>query len=240
MGATTNPVHNLYGYGHDLHCDAEGRLGLAAQHAQRAHRLGWRRWLPQDPVLLRTRVVCQRKRAHLAAAILPAGTSPDTQPLRTNFYRHHVRCAAALGSLGGADWAGQGHLYLSRPRDVAKSLYEHGEDLRRQGKKSSTTFDQLMTLEQAIHFVAGLLPAWEAWTKLPGVHVTTYEEFVNDTAGELGRICDFLGAPATNKAVDEVVERYRRRRSYDMDTHFKQGVVGRWIRSDDRRASAPV
>ena len=51
-----------------------------------------------------------------------------------------------------------------------------------------------------------------AWTALPGVHLTRYEEMLADPAAEVGRLAAHLGLPADAARDAEIAERFSLRR----------------------------
>jgi hypothetical protein len=123
--------------------------------------------------------------------------------------------------------------YIYRdPRDVSLSLFEHGQRIRTQGIRSSTRFDRLMTIGQAIEFASTLLPTWEAWTTLPGVHVTTYEALIGDITSEARRLAHVLGLSLDDRRIVEIAKPYRRESIQSagagIGSHFHKGKSGRW------------
>lgn len=84
--------------------------------------------------------------------------------------------------------------YIFRdPRDVAISLFDHGERIRRSGGNSMTLFDQLGTIAEAIKFTARLVPIWRAWTRMRGCLSVRFEDFTADMLHEAERLNSFLG-----------------------------------------------
>lgn len=123
-------------------------------------------------------------------------------------------------------------IYVYRdPRDVARSLYEHGEDLRRRKINSSTTFDKLETMEAAIRFTATRLPQWKQWVETPGVHTVRYEDLLAHPAAELARICQILGLAVDDEDIAATVARHDRSRVDRSTMHFNRAEVGRWRRT---------
>jgi hypothetical protein len=123
--------------------------------------------------------------------------------------------------------------YIYRdPRDVALSLYEHGERLRRQGFSSRTQFDSLQTLEQAIYFTQSLLPTWEKWARLINVYIVRFEDFYKNMRSQVGGLIDHLGLELDSNQIDEVVARYDFRGTHPSEihhsTHYHHGESGRW------------
>jgi len=83
--------------------------------------------------------------------------------------------------------------YIFRdPREVAVSLFAHGESLRRQKRDTRTKFDQLNTLEEAIRFTAGLLPIWREWTSFDDVLICRFEDFTADILREAARLNEYF------------------------------------------------
>jgi hypothetical protein len=120
-------------------------------------------------------------------------------------------------------------IYVYRdPRDVARSMFEHGKKIRDKKIRSDTTFDQLETMEDSIEFASTFIEPWRRWTGLPGVFTTTYEKLRQDAVGELKKICDHLDLTASQEMLEKVVERYQPSGSFDVDTHLNKAVVGAW------------
>jgi hypothetical protein len=132
-------------------------------------------------------------------------------------------------------------IYIYRdPRDVARSLFEHGEHLRREKIRSSTQFDTLLTMADAIHMARTFLPIWEIWTSVPGTLLMTYENLRRDPLGEMRKIADFLELEDTSDEVlHEIVDRYdaskQKVESFSW-LHFNRAVVGRWKEVMDEEA----
>jgi hypothetical protein len=98
--------------------------------------------------------------------------------------------------------------YIFRdPREVALSLFDHGERLRREGRASLTQFQQLDSLDRAIVFTGRLLPIWRAWTQLPGVLAVRFEDYTHDLPQEAVRLSRHLGLTLDDTAVRQVAER---------------------------------
>jgi hypothetical protein len=123
--------------------------------------------------------------------------------------------------------------YIYRdPRDVAVSLFEHGERLRRGSRRSNTQFDQLATLEQAIAFTGRLLPIWRAWIKLDRCLLVRFEQFTDDMRGEAQRLSQFLGLELEPEEINQIVGSLDpRANAQDKMTgplHMNVGQGGRW------------
>jgi hypothetical protein len=126
--------------------------------------------------------------------------------------------------------------YIYRdPRDVAVSLFEHGERLRRDGVQSNTKFDQLATLEQAIAFTGRLLPTWQAWTTFPGCLSVRFEEFIADMGREANRLNEFLGLGLAASVVSQIAgsldPKKTRQEKMSGLLHMNVGRGGRWMAS---------
>jgi hypothetical protein len=120
-------------------------------------------------------------------------------------------------------------IYLFRdPRDVARSLFEHGEDLRARGIRSSTTFDRLQTLEQAIDFTAKILPIGISWLGVSGVHALRYEALRQDPVHELTHVSRFLGLELPPGSVERIVSKYDASNIRSSEFHLNKAIVGRW------------
>jgi hypothetical protein len=123
--------------------------------------------------------------------------------------------------------------YIFRdPRDVAVSLYEHGERLRRDGLNSRTQFDQLKTLGEAIQFTGRLMPIWRAWTGLEGCLSARFEEFTIDMLREAKRLNSHLGLGLDEPVLREITRRLDPTSTpadaLSRSMHLHSGKRGRW------------
>ncbi len=120
-------------------------------------------------------------------------------------------------------------IYVYRdPRDVARSLFEHGEELRRGDVKSSTSYDQLTSIEDAIRFTQQLLPIWDAWMKVPGVLTTTYEALRTNAVVEISKVNSFLKLGLPVETIEQVVRRYAAETPSEVKMHLNKAIIGRW------------
>jgi hypothetical protein len=120
-------------------------------------------------------------------------------------------------------------VYIYRdPRDVARSMFEYGQKIKDQQIRSDTTFDQLESMEEAIHLTASFIDVWRQWAQVPGMVTTTYEGLRLHPVEELVRLCDHLGLSVTQEHIEKVVERYRPSGSPELDTHTSKAVAGLW------------
>ena len=123
-------------------------------------------------------------------------------------------------------------IYIYRdPRDVARSLFEHGEYLRREKIRSATQFDTLHSMEAAIHMAHSLIRVWETWRSVQDAHLLTYENLRQDTFREMQKIATSLSLNPPPAVLQAIVDRYDANKqeagSYK-DLHFNRAVVGRW------------
>lgn len=119
-------------------------------------------------------------------------------------------------------------IYLFRdPREVARSMFDHGKRIREHNLPSDTTWDQLETMEQSIHYTATFMDAWRQWTFMPDVLTTTYEKLRQDTLGEMTKICEHLELSVKPEALEKVVDRYQPSQAVK-DTHPDQAGAGSW------------
>jgi hypothetical protein len=110
--------------------------------------------------------------------------------------------------------------YIYRdPREVAVSLFAHGESLRRQGFDSRTKFDQLKSLEDAIRFTARLLPIWRDWTGLDGVLAVRFEDFTANLLSEAERLNRHLGLGLAADTLHEIATRMDPRSASPTESH---------------------
>lgn len=123
--------------------------------------------------------------------------------------------------------------YIYRdPRDVAVSLFEHGERLRREGLNSRMLFDQLRTLDEAIQFTARLLPIWRAWTSLPHCLAVRFETFTANMLLEAERPNAHLALGLDRTVLGETVRRLDPKSAapdeLPRSIHLHTGQRGRW------------
>ena len=124
--------------------------------------------------------------------------------------------------------------YIYRdPRDVAVSLFEHGERLRRDSMDSRTRFDQLDTLDKAIRFTGTLLPIWKEWTELPDVLAFRFEDYTADMMRAADRLNLHLRLKLDEVAFRHVVSRIQPEgmnpREASSSVHMHSGKAGRWL-----------
>lgn len=121
--------------------------------------------------------------------------------------------------------------YIFRdPRDAALSVFEHGEQARAHGEASP--FARFQTVEEAIDFVAGRLPIWEAWTACPRVFVTRYEELLADPAAVLAQLFRSWSVQVPPGVIAQVVAAYDAQRIADQPIakglHLNVAKAGRF------------
>lgn len=120
-------------------------------------------------------------------------------------------------------------IYLFRdPREVARSMYDHGQRIREHNLDSDTTWDQLETMEDSIRYTATFMSSWRQWTAMPNVYSITYEKLRRDTAGEMTRICEHLELSATTEMIEKVIERYQPSSVVETNTHPDKAGAGSW------------
>jgi hypothetical protein len=125
--------------------------------------------------------------------------------------------------------------YIYRdPRDVAVSLFDHGERLRKQEIPSNTRFNLLTSMEEAIQFASKQIPIWQAWVSLPGVLVVRYEDFIQDPGAQAQRINQRLELGLDAPVLDQIGDKYFASEEKDGQSleksHFNVGGSGRWRR----------
>jgi hypothetical protein len=116
------------------------------------------------------------------------------------------------------------------PRDVAVSLYDHGEWIRTSGHRSRTGLQALDTMAKAMDVALYYTKVWQQWCSVKSVMMVHYEELLADTPGTMRRVLDHVHLDVPSQALDSVVERYKasNRENWQHSLHFNQGVVGRW------------
>lgn len=132
--------------------------------------------------------------------------------------------------------------YIFRdPRDVALSLFDHGERLRVRKKISNTKFDHITSIDSAIRFTSKLLPIWSEWTRLNNVLIVRFESYIKNLTREAMRFCQHVDLDLSHEKLMDTVSRYDINRSEHKEgpqfTHFNVGKVGRWkeVMSDDQK-----
>jgi hypothetical protein len=137
-----------------------------------------------------------------------------------------ARAMASLGILKAC--------YIYRdPRDVAVSLYEHGEKIRSQRIRSSTGLDALTTMEAAIDVAHYLCRVWKSWIHSPHTLITRYEDLLADPKHEAVRLLDHLELRVPDDTIRQIVEHYdpQNRAAWKSTLHFNQAESGRWRRA---------
>lgn len=108
--------------------------------------------------------------------------------------------------------------YIYRdPRDVLVSAMEHGKRIRDSDELKRLfiigpyqNFAKLHTIRGTILYLKfKVFPIWRSWHRAENVHFTRYEDCLSDTAGELKRLCDYLGLVVPATTIDQIVERYQ-------------------------------
>ena len=123
-------------------------------------------------------------------------------------------------------------IYIYRdPRDVARSLFEHGAYLRDQAIESSTGFQHIKSIEDGIRLAQSFLPIWSQWKRTPGTLLLRYEDLRRDPERELGRMAMHLDLNLDPQVIHQIADRYDARHQREgsfASMHFNKGVVGRW------------
>jgi hypothetical protein len=120
-------------------------------------------------------------------------------------------------------------IYIYRdPRDVARSMFEHGKKIRSQQIQSDTLYGQLETMEDSIRLASTFIEPWRQWMSLPDVWTTTYEQLRLDPVGEMLKICGSLDLRVSEQDIEKVVERYQPGSAIEGDAHLDKAGVGAW------------
>ena len=122
-------------------------------------------------------------------------------------------------------------VYIYRdPRDVALSLYEHGDWIRREGVPSSTRFDSLTTIDMTIDVAYYYVQLWEKWVASKRALIIRYEDLIQDPFSTMGKVTTHLGIVVPDHKLESVIHRYsmKNRASWQHDLHFNVGKIGRW------------
>ena len=121
--------------------------------------------------------------------------------------------------------------YIFRdPRAAMLSAYEYG----RHGIKKDrpNAFSHLEILESAAAFIDFYVDIWDAWSKLEGVLIVRYEDFVADFGTESERLAEYLCLEIDIGKADRVFEQYRPEKGSPgrIGTHFSMGQPERFRR----------
>jgi hypothetical protein len=122
-------------------------------------------------------------------------------------------------------------VYIYRdPRDVALSLYEHGDWIRREGVPSSTRFDSLTTIDMTIDVAYYYVQLWEKWVASRRALIIRYEDLIQDPSSTMHKVAAHLGIDVPDQTMATVIHRYsmENRASWKQDLHFNVGRIGRW------------
>ena len=122
-------------------------------------------------------------------------------------------------------------IYIFRdPRAAMLSAYEYGH----QGLISDrpNAFSHLETLESAAAFIDFYVDIWEARSKMEGVLIVRYEDFVADFGAESERLVDYLSLEIDQGKADQVIDQYRPEKGGPerIGTHFSKGEPERFKR----------
>jgi hypothetical protein len=121
--------------------------------------------------------------------------------------------------------------YIYRdPRDVVLSALDHGAKIRQNGEQH--TFGNLLSTEDSIRYVKGLLTIWDEWMATGKTHCVRYEDLLSNPLEELCRLRDFLELRVGVEQLRRIVETYRGDQLSDEGVkgslHFNQGISGRY------------
>jgi hypothetical protein len=122
-------------------------------------------------------------------------------------------------------------VYIYRdPRDVALSLFDHGEWIRNEGIPSSTRFDSLTTIDMALEVAHYYVQLWEKWAASERCLIIRYEDLMHDPDDTMQKVCDHLRIEVPEHALEVVIQRYNKdnREDWQHDLHFNVGKIGRW------------
>ncbi len=122
-------------------------------------------------------------------------------------------------------------IYIFRdPRAAMLSAYEYGRQTLKKDRPNA--FSHLETLESAAVFIDFYVDIWEAWSKMEGVLIVRYEDFVADFGAESKRLVEYLSLEIDQGKADQVFERYRPGQGDPVrtGTHFSKGEPERFRR----------
>lgn len=134
-----------------------------------------------------------------------------------------VKLAIDLGVMKAA-------FILRDPRDVALSLYDHGEWIRREKIPSSTGFGALTTIEKAMDVALYYAQLWEMWKESRRASLVRYEDLLRNPYEEMERVSLHIGISLPEERLRVIIERYQisNRANWQQDLHFNVGRAGRW------------
>jgi len=130
-------------------------------------------------------------------------------------------------------WLKQGKLmatYIYRdPRDVIVSTMDHSKRVQERGVSSA--FTPYNTVEKVLPLLKTNIERWRRWREMPEALLVRYEDLLQDTRGELDRLCEHLGFDVPQETREEIVSRYTTRKSDQSNLHFNKGITGRYMQS---------
>jgi len=134
-----------------------------------------------------------------------------------------VKLAIDLGMMKAA-------FILRDPRDVAISLYDHGEWIRRENIPSRTGFGALTTIDKAMQVALYYAQLWELWMKSQRAPFVRYEDLLRNPYEEMERVSLHIGISVPEERLRAIIERYQisNRANWQQDLHFNVGKAGRW------------
>lgn len=134
-----------------------------------------------------------------------------------------VRAAIDIGVVKAA--------FIQRdPRDVALSLFDHGEWIRREKIPSRTGFGALTSIEKAMDVALYYAQLWKMWEESGRALLVRYEELLEDPYKQMVRVSAHIGISVPEGKLREIIERYQisNRDNWKHDLHFNVGRAQRW------------
>lgn len=113
------------------------------------------------------------------------------------------------------------------PRDALLSAYEYGERMRKAGFENA--FTPLMTIDDAILFMADYVEIAKGWISSKRTLSLKYEDLIRSYDNEVKRLCDYIQADPESTRIKEVIEKYRpgKKAKHHEGMHFVKGKIGR-------------
>jgi hypothetical protein len=120
-------------------------------------------------------------------------------------------------------------MYIYRdPRDALLSAFEYGQRARQDSRAG--VFSQLLTIEDAIHFMEEYVKISKAWLSCDAALHTRYEDFLLDYENEVKRIARFLELDFDSEKIQNVIKDYSPESTVpgQRGMHLVRGKIGRY------------
>lgn len=120
-------------------------------------------------------------------------------------------------------------IYIYRdPRAAMLSAFEYGQKGLENDRPNA--FSHLENLDVAARFIDFYIDIWKAWSKVDGVMIVRYEDFVEDYRAESDRLFEYLDLEIEQGIANRVLDRYYPGQvdQNRIGTHFSHGEPERF------------